>query len=149
MSAYKNILVAIDISTEADGVLKTALDIAKTYEAKIQVIHVIEPMANFYNISPEYYSPMTEDIIRENAFINLQTKLEKMDLSSECLSITVGNPGDEIIRQAEDLQSDLIIVGSHGRRGIRLLLGSTANSVMHHAKCDVLAVRIHPSKHKD
>jgi len=48
----------------------------------------------------------------------------------------------EIIKIAEENNVDLIIVGSHGRHGLALLLGSTANGVLHHAKCDVLAVRI-------
>ena len=54
----------------------------------------------------------------------------------------IGSPKAEIIRIAEDMGADLIVVGSHGRHGIALLLGSTAASVVHHAKCDVLAVRL-------
>jgi len=41
--------------------------------------------------------------------------------------------------------TDLVIVGSHGRHGVRLLLGSTANAVLHGAECDVLAVRVQDS----
>ena len=47
-----------------------------------------------------------------------------------------------IINIADQEKVDLIIVGSHGRHGLALLLGSTANSVLHHAKCDVMAVRL-------
>ena len=53
-----------------------------------------------------------------------------------------GIPKQEIIHIAEQEQVDLIVVGSHGRHGLALLLGSTANSVLHYAKCDVLAVRL-------
>ncbi len=56
--------------------------------------------------------------------------------------MVVGRPGSEIRRQAEENDADLIVIGSHGRHGIQLLLGSTANSVLHGAACDVLAVRI-------
>jgi universal stress protein A len=56
--------------------------------------------------------------------------------------LEMGSPKLEIIRIAEENNVDLIIVGSHGRHGLALLLGSTANGVLHHAKCDVLAVRI-------
>jgi universal stress protein A len=55
----------------------------------------------------------------------------------------MGSPKLEIVRVAEENNVDLIIVGSHGKHGIALLLGSTANGVLHHAKCDVLAVRIY------
>jgi universal stress protein A len=46
------------------------------------------------------------------------------------------------VRIADENQADLIVVGSHGRHGIKMLLGSTANAVLHHAHCDVLAVRL-------
>ncbi|MDN5937003.1 MAG: universal stress protein, partial [Nitrosospira sp.] len=53
-----------------------------------------------------------------------------------------GVPEREIVRIAEEERVDLIVVGSHGRHGLALLLGSTANSVLHHAKCDVMAIRL-------
>ena len=61
----------------------------------------------------------------------------------ECPCIVVqGNTRREILRVAEENQVDLIVLGSHGREGIQLLLGSTANAVLHGAPCDVLAVRV-------
>ena len=61
----------------------------------------------------------------------------------ECPRMVVqGNTRREILRVAEENQVDLIVLGSHGREGIQLLLGSTANAVLHGAPCDVLAVRV-------
>jgi universal stress protein A len=59
--------------------------------------------------------------------------------------LETGSPQQEIIRIAQENAVDLIVVGSHGRHGLALLLGSTANGVLHHAACDVLAVRLHNS----
>jgi universal stress protein A len=56
--------------------------------------------------------------------------------------IELGSPKTEIVRIAQERGADLIVVGSHGRHGVKLLLGSTATSVIHHARCDVLAVRL-------
>ena len=56
--------------------------------------------------------------------------------------VTVGRPESEIHRLAKEEGADLVIVGSHGRKGLQLLLGSTANGVLHGTECDVLAVRI-------
>jgi universal stress protein A len=56
--------------------------------------------------------------------------------------VTVGRPESEIHRLTEERSTDLVIVGSHGRKGFQLLLGSTANGVLHGTVCDVLAVRI-------
>jgi universal stress protein A len=56
--------------------------------------------------------------------------------------LTYGQPRQEIHQLAKDQKCDLIVVGSHGRHGLALLLGSTANDVLHGAPCDVLAVRL-------
>jgi len=56
--------------------------------------------------------------------------------------VAIGRPESEIHRLAKEHDVDLIIVGSHGRKGLQLLLGSTANGVLHGTECDVLAVRI-------
>ena len=53
-----------------------------------------------------------------------------------------GHPGAEIRRAAEELSADLVVLGTHGRHGLALLLGSTANAVLHGATTDVLAVRL-------
>ena len=54
----------------------------------------------------------------------------------------LGRPEVEIHTKAEEIGADLIVVGSHGRYGLALLMGSTANGVLHGATCDVLAVRV-------
>ena len=67
---------------------------------------------------------------------------EKLGVTEDRLWLEMGSPKTEIIRVAEENKVDLIVVGSHGRHGLGLLLGSTANGVLHHATCDVLAVRL-------
>ena len=56
--------------------------------------------------------------------------------------VEFGRPADLIVEVAERENIDLIVLGSHGKHGVALLLGSTADGVLHHAQCDVLAVRI-------
>jgi Universal stress protein UspA and related nucleotide-binding proteins len=71
------------------------------------------------------------------------TKLgEKLVVTEDRRWLEMGSPKTEIVRVANENKVDLIIVGSHGRHGLALLLGSTANGVLHHATCDVLAVRL-------
>ena len=67
---------------------------------------------------------------------------QKLGLESSTLVVELGNAAVEIVRYADENNVDLIVLGSHGRHGVKLLLGSTANGVLHHANCDVLAVRI-------
>jgi universal stress protein A len=54
----------------------------------------------------------------------------------------MGNPADEIHNMANEIQADLIVIGKHGQSGLKLLLGSTANAVLHGVNCDVLAVKV-------
>ncbi len=62
--------------------------------------------------------------------------------------VVVGMPDTEIHRFADEHNVDLIVVGSHGRHGFALLLGSTSTGVLHGAQCDVLAVRVGKKKVK-
>lgn len=82
----------------------------------------------------------------------LEAEKERLNKLSEIMAIEPaqrwlvwGEPKQEIVRIAEQENVDLIVVGSHGRHGLALLLGSTANGVLHYAKCDVLAVRLQHS----
>jgi len=68
---------------------------------------------------------------------------EKIGIATDDVVIEVGSPKNVILDTADRLKVDLIVVGSHGRHGLQLLLGSTANAVLHNANCDVLAVRTH------
>jgi universal stress protein A len=90
-------------------------------------------------------SPFTVElnqILISNAEKNLGFFISELKIDPQQKFLEQGDPRDEIIRVAEENQADLIVLGSHGRHGLALLLGSTANAVLHHAKCDVLAVRL-------
>ena len=67
---------------------------------------------------------------------------ERLGVEQENRRVEIGNTGHTILRIAEELGVDLILVGSHGRHGLAALLGSTARSVLNGARCDVLAVRV-------
>ena len=150
MSAYKQVLIAVDLTDDSQKVCHKALTIAKGDKVNILLIHVVEFMYQMgISYDPMFY-PSLEDL-SENEALLIKSAEEKMaDLIKEMsvpetisLESTVisGIPKTEILRLAEEKQADLIVCGSHGRSGFELLLGSTANAVLHHAPCDVLAVR--------
>ena len=68
--------------------------------------------------------------------------VESIAGSPRPINVEIGSPADEIHHMAEKLNADLIVIGTHGQSGLRLLLGSTANAVLHGVKRDVLAVKI-------
>jgi len=83
-----------------------------------------------------------QDQIHEQAKRHLSEFAERHGVPATHSHLIFGRPDSEIHRLAEELDPDLIVVGSHGRHGLALLLGSTANGVLHGATCDVLAVRV-------
>ena len=146
MKKLSNILVAVDLSGEAGQVLDAATALASLSHAEISVVHVAHALT-YYGDSPYYTSPLDNDLynqedVRKILFDELDRLVEPYDITRGSIDIRFGYAADEIVAKAKDDGTDLIVVGSHGRRGIRILLGSTADRVLHHAPCNVLAVRV-------
>lgn len=142
MGDYNIILVAVDLSDEAREVAAKAARLAAANNAQLHVIHVIEPLSFAYGGDiPIDFSTIQEEI-QQQAEAQLRTLCNNLQLPAEHLHIVLGRPENEIHLLAGKLAADLIIVGSHGRHGFALLLGSTANGVLHGAQCDVLAMRV-------
>jgi len=144
MADYKNILVAVDYTEEARKVLEKAKGIAADCSARVTLLHVVEtvPVVG----GPESFSYVDlyvdqPDVI-ERALADMKALASNLGIEIHKYLVLTGVPKHEITSSAEEYGIDLIILGSHGRHGIKLILGSTAAGVLHHAKCDVLAVRV-------
>ena len=143
MPGYSHILLAVDFSPSAEAVASKALELSQAFTAKLSLIHVVEFVP--VDLSNELVLPQAAEIDQELLQVAEQRlgELAARLHTPECPCIVVqGNTRHEILRVAEENQVDLIVLGSHGREGIQLLLGSTANAVLHGAPCDVLAVRV-------
>lgn len=143
MNHYKHILLAVDFSEHGKQVSSKALDMASRNQAQLSLIHVVENLP----ITDAAYGPIPFDVDLTQEWLEAsKQRLEKigdeLNVPTERQWLEMGSAKLEIVRIAEENNVDLIIVGSHGRHGLALLLGSTANGVLHHAKCDVLAVRL-------
>tara|TARA_R100001377_G_scaffold28682_4_gene15592 strand:- start:270 stop:707 length:438 start_codon:yes stop_codon:yes gene_type:complete len=143
MSTYQNILVAIDLSNESEKVIKRAKKLAGGDSKKLQLIHVVEPIAAAYPIDA-YAINISK--MQEEAMQIAKDRLA--DIGKECAisagqqHVVVGSAATEIRSMAQELGADLIVIGSHGRSGWKLLLGSTANKVLHGSECDILTVHV-------
>jgi len=143
MAKYHNILVAVEFSPETELITKKAKELAGPYGARLSLINVVEFSNAMY--PPEVIIPDEFDMEKrmlEHARVSLKELALTHGLKEAKRYVGIGIARDEILRVAEDNAVDLIVIGSHGKHGIRLLLGSTANAVLHHAKCDVLAIRV-------
>lgn len=142
MREYRHILAAVDLSPEGAQVLERARDLAERYGSTLSLVHVIEPLP-VDAAGEALLPPMSiESELHENAERKLRELADQAGLAQTRRHVVMGYTKREIISFASEHAVDLIVVGSHGRHGLALLLGSTANAVLHGAPCDVLAVRI-------
>jgi universal stress protein A len=143
MSLYKQILIAVDLHPDCDDtVISHGIDIAKINNAKVSIVHAVEHI-NAYGVAEAYSAVIdVEAQLMEEARKELAKLGDKYHLPVNCQFLDVGSPKAVILNKAKDIKADLVVVGSHGRHGLQLLLGSTSNAVLHNATCDVLAVRV-------
>ncbi|CRM08898.1 UspA domain-containing protein [Pseudomonas sp. FH4] len=139
---YEHILVAVDLTEECDPVIKRAVAIAGD-SVKLSLVHIVEPMAMAFGGDV----PMDLSQLQQQQFDQAKERLDRLiakypALKKDQSHLTYGQPRQEIHHLAKEQNCDLIVVGSHGRHGLALLLGSTANDVLHGAPCDVLAVKL-------
>jgi len=143
VSIYSHILLAVDFSTSTNAVAERALAISKIFSARISLVHVVEFVQ--MDLSNELVVPQELELDQELVTMagkRLKELGEKYGIPDGEYFVSQGSTKREILRIAQEQSVDLIIVGSHGREGIQLLLGSTANAVLHGAPCDVLAIRV-------
>lgn len=143
MTKYRKILLAVELDTSCDDYpVKKARQLCEDFGSELYLVHAIENLSSYGAAYGVVAGADIEEMLLTNAK-EAMTKLgTKIDVSQAKQIIKVGSAKNIILEEADEQGIDLIIVGSHGRHGIRLLLGSTANAVLHGAKCDVLAVRI-------
>ena len=142
MATYQHILVGLDLSEECPTVLTKAKALADSTGATLTACHIVEPIAFAYGGDVPLDLSEAQQSLEEQAKLRLHSLLESNNVSVKQEIVLAGQAASELHHLAEELAADLIIVGSHGKHGFALLLGSTANGVLHGAKCDVLAVRV-------
>lgn len=141
--SYRHILLAVDLTEESDQVADRAVALARDHGCRLSLVNVIEPLSFAYGGDVPMDLSAIQDQLDEHAQKRLNAFAAKLDVVVDKLYVVSGHTETEIHRIAKQDDVDLIVVGSHGRHGLSLLLGSTANGVLHGASCDVLAVRVH------
>ena len=135
---YKHVLLATDLSPNSHSVATEAYRQATTSGAKLSVIYVIEPIST-------YGFPLITDqgVAKvKHAEDSMSALCDELNLSVTSKYIRTGSPKNEVLVLAEELEADLIVVGSHGRHGVSYLLGSTATGIVHGSACSVLVSRV-------
>jgi len=143
---FKRILCPVDFSESSTRALAHAAALTQWYEAHLTVLHVaptFDPVQirGDLGVPVELVTPVT----REEVLSELSRILERAGVSPDAQLIAqAGDASTTIVSQALTTRADLIVIGTHGRRGFkRLLLGSVAETVLHEAPCPVLTVSPH------
>lgn len=153
---YQRILVAVDNTDLSQQAFKKALSIAKAFKANLHIVHVLSTLRVEYQdttslaFSGSYYPDTLNDVMQEewlsakerglNLLRSLQEEATQAAIQTE-VTQQIGQVEEEITQLAQSWGADLIVIGSHGRKGLgEFLLGSVSNYVSHHVTCSVLLV---------
>jgi len=137
---YKHILLATELTDDTSFLTKKVKLLRELTDAKLSLIHVVEPLPG-YSYAYLGIEDIEGQLIQESKKA-LAKMAKKLEVKEKDCWIEVGPTKSKILEVADEVKADLIVCGSHGRHGLSLLLGSTANAIIHNAKCDVLIVRL-------
>ena len=145
MPVWKKILCAIDFSPPSRVALLQAAELAALHGAELSLLHVREIPNVRAQLGMMPSPPEAYDLLLNESWNQLQragTEAEAIARAKVALELVEGTPVDEIVRSARDREVDVVVLGTHGRTGVRrAVLGSVAERVVRHAPCSVLVVR--------
>ena len=136
---YTRVLFATDFDDVGIKAAHKAKKIADENHAELFLVHVVEPI-------PAYAYPgfagfaEVELSIREQAQKELDSLADHLGVDAAHRLLEFGSTKNEVLRVAKKHKIDLLVAGSHGKHGLALLLGSTADALLHGAQCDMLVV---------
>ncbi|AOE49424.1 universal stress protein [Kangiella sediminilitoris] len=146
MSLFNHIVVAVDLRKESKKIIQKAQGVlAKGGE--LELLHVAEPIdAGLWAGAPFGAVVVNTEELEQEALKAKEKRLRELgkhfSISESKQHIEIGKPSRVIKKYAEDNKCDLIVIGTHGQNGWELLLGSTANGVLHGSPCDVLTIQM-------
>ena len=146
------ILVPVDLMEGSQAIVDYALKLARPFNASIEVLHAWEPpqyvAPDLLVAAPGWNPQPLEKVALETARESLRKFVADIHGASTVTQrLEVGEPASATLRVAESGAFDLIVMGTHGRRGLpRLLMGSVAHKVISRAHCPVLTVRVPEAK---
>ncbi|KTC86727.1 universal stress protein [Legionella brunensis] len=140
---YTSILHATDLSENHFDICKQASEIAQKFEAKLYLLHVIDPPTSLQLAQSLGFAELANPV-KDDAQTVMSILGEALNIPLEQQFVEVGPLKIHILEKVKALNCGLIILGSHTPSALPAFLGSTAYAMLHHAPCDVLTLRTTP-----
>jgi nucleotide-binding universal stress UspA family protein len=142
LRAVRSILVPMDFSEHSRAALRYARELAATYEARLEVVHVIEEEVMPVVYGLDAVAPPTEQVHKQAAQALRTLITEEIGTEQVATTVTIGHPAAEVLTYATAHEVDLIVIATHGRTGLKhFLMGSVAEKVVRMAPCPVFTVK--------
>jgi nucleotide-binding universal stress UspA family protein len=149
------ILLAIDDSKFSEAAVEAVIEQARPHGTEVRILHVVEPPPLLVGRELGGYEPALQDALefqKQHAEALVAKTAESLRVRGlkATAALEVGDPKSKILDAAEGWHADLIVLGSHGRKGLnRFLMGGVSEAVARHACCSVEIVRICPANLKN
>ncbi len=146
MAGWKKLCCAVDFSETSRAAMREAAELARRFDGKLDLVHVhlpppIAAAPDVFVPPPEFLEVASNEL--RGAMARWQEEAERVVGRAVNATVLLGSPADDIARFTREHGHDLLVVGTHGRRGVqRLLLGSVAERLVREAPCSVLVVRV-------
>ncbi|ODN42127.1 universal stress protein [Piscirickettsia litoralis] len=136
MKKYQHVLFATDLDERSESAAEYARDFAALLDAKFSMLHIVQVVAAAYGYVGDYDF---EQQIVEDAHAEMARLAGKLGVESGSCQVVKGYPKEDLLRKAKQMGVDLIILHGHRHHWLGML-GSTANSIVNKAECDVLVL---------
>jgi nucleotide-binding universal stress UspA family protein len=145
MAPYRRIMHATDFSSNTMPALRQAVALARRWRARVILLHVMTPPSPFVweGIPPSSYDELLAHARRatKRQLASLLSRVRRKGVQASAV-LAEGLPAEEVLRTARRQRADLLVLGTHGRTGLRrALMGSVAERIVRQARCPVLTVR--------
>lgn len=143
MAVYRHVLAAVDLGPDSEALVRKAVAVAKCFDARLSLAHVVEyvpaePTGEALLPPPVELEPE----LARGAERQLAELAERTGAGNAKRHVIIGSIAGDLARLAEDKKADLLLTGAHERHGLLFFAGGTERSLLRHASCDVLVVRL-------
>lgn len=140
MDMYKKVIVALALNEKRDKILLEKVSSLFKKSTEMHFIHVTEHMMS-YEVSFGMWAGLdTEELLRKEGSAYMEQLVRPLGFTGNTQKILIGPTTESVVEYTKQNGGELLVMGRHERHGLKLLLGSTAGGLLHHAPCDILAL---------